>query len=808
MKNSIAKKLLKVVFGILSLLLVLGLLLLASVFWLIEHPKESYAYAEKHFFPADLKITWEDLQFSGKNLGSVNFEIDWQMRGLSIQKVQPRIDLPISFFHLKAGIFPKSSPAIVIHDLSMNLDQTLHIRLATSAKSQEIQNPFQTVQSYFNYINIFQKWLRIESLSLELKKLEWIRDDGDAIGLSAKLVQLASASGKLPLKMQIQTEIPIKEASTLKLTIDGDLMLDQFQTEQKFLDAKIHVLGFGIESTQQIRMAHADQSTWIQSTGPFHYHQAKLNLLVTPQLKITLDPNQASLSLEGQVAGLPGPVAKIDGLKAQINTPFEAKRLWSEKASSFSISAPVSLFFVDASTRKPLEENCKCKIPEVLLVEAKGRVWLSHLFGEIADTKATSEKRPVLDAEIHVESIENKMILTQISGSLLIEEQNKQFFYKPNLDGSIEVRSYQGFRRFLDAKNILIPAPFDVLEGNVLLSTKGSVETSDAGYLFPLNLKVELASNRQKVSLQTDAKVLLSSDFKQAHVDIQARINDLQVILPPLDPMKGKPRISMDQRILKAPRLEKKQSSTLKDKFKQDKFKLFLSLEVETVKPAAIRLLSKYFEPYLPLTLQIKRDSAEHNSGFIQTEKFQIVYLRRKVQVEKMKLDLSQADRGIFPVSARFKIQQTQYLISIDITGTTDQPQIVMSSEPYLPESEIISVLLYDRLGSELISADAEAAGGVQAAMADRAIGLFGLWAFAATPIKSFSYNPVTKVYSATVALADDVTAGIGTNWEASTRLELRKRVSRKWMLTAAWTQGTGETAQSTKLVLQWEQRF
>ena len=131
-----------------------------------------------------------------------------------------------------------------------------------------------------------------------------------------------------------------------------------------------------------------------------------------------------------------------------------------------------------------------------------------------------------------------------------------------------------------------------------------------------------------------------------------------------------------------------------------------------------------------------------------------------------------------------------------------------MTSDPYLPESEIISVLLYDRTSNELVSADAETAGSVQAAVADRAIGLFGLWAFASTPIKSFSYNPATKEYSATVAVSDTATAGIGTNWESAAHLELRQRVSERWVITATWTPATQEEAQSTKLILQWEKRY
>ena len=116
--------------------------------------------------------------------------------------------------------------------------------------------------------------------------------------------------------------------------------------------------------------------------------------------------------------------------------------------------------------------------------------------------------------------------------------------------------------------------------------------------------------------------------------------------------------------------------------------------------------------------------------------------------------------------------------------------------------------MLYDRTNDQLQSADAETAGYVQAAVADRAIGLFGLWAFASTPIRAFSYNPVTRVYTATIELAGGVTAGIGTTWESAAQLELRKRVTRQWMLTARWNAADQDQDQNTELVLQWERRY
>jgi hypothetical protein len=182
--------------------------------------------------------------------------------------------------------------------------------------------------------------------------------------------------------------------------------------------------------------------------------------------------------------------------------------------------------------------------------------------------------------------------------------------------------------------------------------------------------------------------------------------------------------------------------------------------------------------------------------------------LRRTVHVDQLRLLLDAQDGGDFPVDGRFHVDQTQYRIFVDVSGSLRSPFVHLSSEPYLPRSEIISVLLYDRTSDQLVAADAETAGSFEAAMADRAIGLFGLWAFASTPIRSFSYNPVTKVYSATVQLAGGVTAGIGTNWEEAAHFEVRKRVSKRWVLTASWSPSETDRSQVGKLILQWEKRF
>ncbi len=236
-------------------------------------------------------------------------------------------------------------------------------------------------------------------------------------------------------------------------------------------------------------------------------------------------------------------------------------------------------------------------------------------------------------------------------------------------------------------------------------------------------------------------------------------------------------------------------------------FRTEFSFDIKTKDVGAIQLISPLATPYVPLTVSINTMAKGESSGFVRAEPFSVTYLRRTLKVERFQMNLAEDESGDFPINGRFRVDQTNFKIHIDVTGTLDSPQINMTSDPYLPRNEIISVLLYDRTSTQLIGADAETAGNFEAAIADRAIGLFGLWAFASTPIRSFSYNPFTKVYSATVQLSDGVTAGVGTGTERAAHLEVRKRVSKQWVLTASLSP-TQEREQVGKLVLQWEKRF
>jgi hypothetical protein len=477
-----------------------------------------------------------------------------------------------------------------------------------------------------------------------------------------------------------------------------------------------------------------------------------------PHFKLTVAENEAVLEANSPVTDIPGPIASLDDLKMNVRLPMDNDHAWSERPAVFNLSTKLALFFIDKDMRPPLEKSCRCKIPEKLYTEIEGRFYPEFLLNE------STERRPIADTNLKIEGLDNKLFTAHLAAHVKVDKQSKNWIVNPRFDSQIEVRSFQGLRQFLDAKNIIVPSPIDVLDGTIKVSARGDVDRSEKSIKTPVEIDIELKSRTQKVSIGTTVTLELANDFKSLDVYIQALIRELKIELPPLDPVLGIPALTRD------PRLVMKPEAPAKKDHKGFKTKVYFNVKTESA--GAIQLLSKLADPLVPVTLDMNNSTKGESSGFVRFEPFAITYLRRRINVERLQVTLSQ-----------------------------------LNSEPFLPRNDIISVLLYNRTSDQLVSADSETVGSFEAALADRAIGLFGLWAFASTPIRSFSYNAVTHVYTATVDLGGGVTASVGTNWERAASLEVRKRVSRRWVLTASWSP-TESNEQVGKLVLQWEKRF
>lgn len=754
----------------------------AIAYWIIVYPADAWRFVQKHSSLSDMQVTWGEYHFKPEKISWTHWNIEWQVKDLRIIKGSPKLDVPIDE---AAMIFSfsvwKPATRADFAKVVLHASQPMVIESTGESKPAPEQSWYQMMRSYLGYLDTGGNYATMNELDVDIKDLR-------VAGMRIAARVGKAGDGKSPVAF----DSTVKGAN-LDLALTGVFDATRLKSADPFMTAHVDFKGSGATAVVDLKAAYDRDALTGTVSGPVSVRGYRLS----PKLDFTLNELALDLRARTSVAGLPGPLLKLDAVDAKLTIPMQNGATWADAPSAFAVEGPVELFFVSKNMRPPLDQACACKIPERVKIAVNGRAWFKTLLA--ADTPF---RKPALEARATVEGVKNKLFGFDLAANVKLGKDGTAWVFEPELDSEAHLYSYQGLRKFLDGQNVLIPAPLDVLDGTVDVVARGPLVRTNDSTKTVVKTKIALASENQKVNVETDVTLELMTDLSALNVTVSSRIDDLQLQLPPLDPIAGMPKVTRDKRVEIVP---EKDSGTPK---KPSKFQLRVFVEAKTNRPGAIRLLSKYTQPNVPISVNVQRSMQGDLLGQVQLESFDIKYLRRTVHVEQFRLLLDNNENGSFPVDGRMRVDQTAYRIFIDVSGTSASPSIRLSSDPYLPRNEIISVLLYDRTSEQLVSGDAETAGSFEAAMADRAIGLFGLWAFASTPIKSFSYNPITKVYTATVQLADGLTAGIGTNWEEATQFEIRKRVSRRWVLTASWSPSETDGSQVGKLVLQWEKRF
>lgn len=788
-RSTLGRKLKLIFYWLIGTIFALLLVITLALVWAVKNPREAFSLAERYLLPKDLSIKWEEMNFGVQRASWHHWEIKWNTRELHIRKGEPEINFPVTEAST-AFTFRFFEPGPTFHFESVKMRVADSARFKSGPDSEEPseqQSPFEMLNTYLGYLETATDWVSLDNLLLEIPRFELAGQEGPPSILQVHLTKPVGEEGSRATGFKF-----VFEAGANKIDADGWLDALRLGNESPFLALTINAKGKGWGAKTEITGRYHNEQALFDGHSAVEYGEGKKVIKAQPKFTLTLNEAEGVFRLESAVKDIPGPLVKLDKLQAEVRLPFDAGFTWSERPATFKIWSPVELFFIDKDMRPPLEKSCQCKIPETLVFTYEGRAWPGIALSQ------PQQPTVALESKLGLESVDNKLLTVHMAAHLRAQKHAEKWILDPRLDSELTINSYQGLRKFLDARNVLIPSPVDVLDGKIHVSAKSPVEQHPKMIKSAVDINIDLSSPSQRVLVDSIIRLELARDFKSLDVFIQAVLKDIRLELPPIDPVRGLPPLVTDKRMI-----FKKERPPRKSNFKARVF-----FDVQTVSPGALKLLSNLAEPYGPVTIKVNNTNQGESAGFVRLEPFAIEYLRRRVNVERLQVVLAEDEDGDFPISGRIRLDQTNYKIYVDIAGTLDAPIINLNSEPFLPRSDIISVLLFDRVSDQLVTADADTAGSFEAALADRAIGLFGLWAFASTPIRSFSYNAVTKVYTATVQLADGLTAGVGTNWERAAHLEVRKRVSRRWVLTASWSPDKEQAEQVGKLVLQWEKRF
>lgn len=353
--------------------------------------------------------------------------------------------------------------------------------------------------------------------------------------------------------------------------------------------------------------------------------------------------------------------------------------------------------------------------------------------------------------------------------------------------------------------SMAVPAPFSALDGSI---TFEAGEATQEGKTLSIPLKLDTRLKSSKQALDTSLIGSFDIDFQTGllQLGVDYRLTDVQMQLPDLNPILPQPQLVRDSRVIsnRVSAVRKpERAATVEEKPEASSFKY--SVRVRTAgKP--VRALHSIFKPAAAFNVDLSLSHDKGVEGLVSAAPFGVKYQKRAAEVEKLAVRFSSAEEPV-TLDGRLRIPKTDYQLFVDIIGSADRPRVVLASDPPLPEDDIISLLLFNQTTAELDSDQSSSVSDTQAAVANRAMGLFSIWALSSTPVESIQYNPSTEVYSARVRLADGFTATVGTEWERAQEVGLRKRIGRRWVVSTLF-QTDQDGKRSQNVLLEWFLRY
>lgn len=573
-------------------------------------------------------------------------------------------------------------------------------------------------------------------------------------------LNLSLSSQKILLHYsESNTELSLKgdvlELNTdhITLKLKALLNLKKYKVETQFS------LSLQTNGKSQIDLQAYDRSA-NQGIPSFQYLKSKLNLQINSdgsQLniqEIAFKPNYGFEDLVGKFCAVSFYSRETE------STQWECKKLHMTQFETKEII-------------KIKQENKAFKnMFSILKIETDGYLNEKNIFAESLEKLA--------EINLSAESEEQGFLNLNLKTSFEFFQSSKKLSWNiKQLDAEVNVSSFQEIVQKLKESRWAIPMPFNTLDGDVKINIQ-ELSSKETQMHIKGHVKINLkGKGNQSVQLAAKGSYLHSFDVKTKPHFLKANVmlNKVAFHLPPIDPLRGIPPLTDD------PRVSSKKVKTQKNTLKYD-------ISIQSSKKDSIQIYYKHFVPFLTASLSADLNTARNIFTFEVYQPFEISYLRREVQINNFKVENNNSDTSKLYVDGHMTYQASDYLIFIDLLGDIERPNVKLSSQPSLPRDDIISLLLYKRTRGTLSSSQRKNVGGTDAALTDRAIGLIGIWAFASTPIESIYYNSQNQSYQAVISLPGEIKMNVGTDWEDSQFVGLKKRLSSRWSLVTGYESG------------------
>lgn len=351
-------------------------------------------------------------------------------------------------------------------------------------------------------------------------------------------------------------------------------------------------------------------------------------------------------------------------------------------------------------------------------------------------------------------------------------------------DVSLKVARFEELVALLKDTRFAVPAPFHVLTGPLELSAYAAGDPRAEDQSIRYRASADLKGRRQRLRADAfgrlDARRVWSKD-RGAADRLEIVLKEATFELPRID-VASVPKVTSDPRVKGAtepvaapapPAPATAPAAARRGAPKVPAFPVTHRIRVRTESPAY--LLSNLAREPVPAEADVTfASSTSPAAGTISLKKFDLELFRRTAVADHLNVVLKPGG-GPGDLDGLLIYAAPAATIRIQITGTTAKPRVDFSSVPPLRPEDIIAVLIFGKSPDELDLDQTASVGNAQNALEGSAFGLATLYYFGVTPIERVAYDPSTKNYSVKLRLPGGLSAVIGSDFDRSRGLVLRK---------------------------------
>ncbi|MGE3758825.1 MAG: hypothetical protein AB7H97_13780, partial [Pseudobdellovibrionaceae bacterium] len=451
----------KILLGLVVIVAVTLIGVTSALYWAVKNPESAWRFAQQ-FLPSDLSMSWQKLDVSLARLSGLNFKFDLEFQGLKIKKTNnPYLEIPLDKLRAVGSVYFWSPVQnVMLDEFELSASDLLRIEYEKSAEQQE-KSPYQRAQTIAQTLGDLRQILKFKKFKVEVKTLEMNRSPSP-LRISFRAENTLSRANSLRVQTLLQKESP----SDIEMHIIGVLDLENYESEQSLFEGVVTIRSDKFKTRQTLRLRARNHEVNLDFQGRAQFQK----YVAYPKGQLVVRSKGTDLKVEvPSILGSRGALASFRDLHGNFFLPFEEDQMWSSQPTTYKINVPIALFFIDDDMKPPLEKYCQCRIPEVLNAEVVGKVWMAVLMSKPA------QETSLLTARVRVESIKNKLLEGTLEAVLEIRKKEERLSYFPRLQAQAHIQSFRGLRNFLDAKNVLIPAPFDILQGEVHLEANDPI---------------------------------------------------------------------------------------------------------------------------------------------------------------------------------------------------------------------------------------------------------------------------------------------------------------------------------------------